>query len=308
MPSITVFIPVYNNARTLEKRIGSVINQTVNINQLIIINDCSTDESWEFLSNYEFPKSLSYNLLNCSENSGSPFGQWTQGFNLAFGELIWIAEADDFCEPDFLEKLIQAFENPEVVVSHCRSFDYRSETNIKKNQWWNSFGVNIWDSNFIEDGKVFLEKYGRFKCPVINVSSAIFRRSALKGIEIPSSFKYCGDWWFWAQIFKSGKVAYIAKPLNYFRKHESSATSFYNINLASFSYESTIIAKRINNLCGIEFKYEINYSWLVDIWFRGLLINKNLKVWIDFFFLMPTSFQWPVFKSIIDHYKNKLFP
>lgn len=306
MPSITVFIPVFNNYHTLDKRMSSVIDQSVNINQLVIINDCSTDESWEFLSNYEFPKSLNYKLINSSENSGSPFGHWNNAFKLAIGDFIWIAEADDFCNSTFLEKVTKAFEDPEVVVSHCRSFDYRSNTNIRKNQWWDSFGKDIWESDFVEEGRALLEKYGRFKCPVINVSSAVFRKSVLDGIEIPSSYKYCGDWWFWAQIFLKGKVSYIAEPLNYFRKHEASATSFYNINLAKFSFEATIIAKKINLLCDTNFKYNINYSWLVDFWFRGLLINKNFNVWKNFLFLAHISFQWRIYKEIIVHYLKKV--
>lgn len=306
MISVTVFIPVFNNYHTLGERINSIIDQTFCLSQLIIINDCSIDESWEFLSNFEFPKSIELNLISSSSNSGSPFGQWENAFNLASGDLIWIAEADDFSKPNFLEQLVVAFENPNVVVSHCRSLDYRSDTDIRKNQWWDSFGQDIWESDFVEDGKVLLEKFGRFKCPVVNVSSAVFRKSALESTEIPSNFKYCGDWWFWAQIFNKGKVAYKAEPLNYFRRHDSSATSFYNINLASFSYEATVIAKKINSLCNTPFEYENNYSWLIDFWYRGLLINKNFGVWSNFLFLMPISFQWRIYREIVVHYLRKV--
>ena len=54
-------------------------------------------------------------------NSGSPFGQWIKGLELAESELIWIAEDDDFCEPDFLESLIPCFDDDNVKFAFTNS-------------------------------------------------------------------------------------------------------------------------------------------------------------------------------------------
>jgi glycosyltransferase involved in cell wall biosynthesis len=306
MISITVLIPVYNNYHTLAQRIQSIIDQTTEIDQLIIINDCSTDDSFTYLSDFEFPKNIKVLLVNNPKNSGSPFGSWKKAFGLTKGELIWIAEADDFCDPDFLNKLVKAFDDPEVVVSHCRSYDYRSEDNYKKNQWWNSFDKDIWEKDFVADGKDLIRKFGRFKSPVINVSSAVFRKNALEGLEIPSNFKYCGDWWFWAQIFQKGKVSFTAEPLNFYRIHENSATAYNNLNLLLRAEEATVISEKINKLSKTEFKYSENYYWLVDFWIAALLTNKGLKTIHSFHRHIPKSFWMPVFKKVFNHYQQKI--
>jgi len=301
---ISIIIPVYNNLAYLIKRFDSILNQNYRDFEIIILDDNSKDGSWDLICQFQ-NSTVGTKILKSESNSGSPFGQWINGFKLASGDFIWIAEADDFCEPDFLEILVKAFEDPEVVVSHCRSFDFRSENDFKRNEWWDSFGEDIWDSDFVADGKELIKMFGRFKCPVINVSSAIFRKSALVGIEIPYSYKYCGDWWFWAQIFQKGKISFIAKPLNFIRKHNESATSFYNVNLAQFAKEATLIAKKINNEVLTEFKFDIHYYWLVDFWYRGFLLNKKFNVLLDFIFILPKSFQILVVKEIFNHYKGK---
>jgi glycosyltransferase involved in cell wall biosynthesis len=301
---VSIILPLYNSGPFLVKRLDSILNQSFSDFELIILDDFSQDNSIKIAES--FLDNRIKLILKNRINSGSPFGLWERAFRLAKGDLIWIAEADDFCDSDFLYKLVEAFEDSKVVVSHCRSFDYRSEDNYKKNQWWDSFDEDIWDQDFVADGRDLIRKYGRFKCPVINVSSAVFRKSALEGIEIPSDYKYCGDWWFWAQIFQSGKVAYIAEPLNFIRIHENSATSYNNLNLLWRAIEATEISYKINDLSKTRFHYSTNYYWLVDFWVSALLGIKEFETIKKFIQYIPKSFFMPVFKRVFRHYKQKL--
>ena len=63
------------------------------------------------------------------ENNGSPFLQWLKGLSLATGDLVWIAEADDSCQPEFLERLVPEFYDPAVELAYCQSalIDSRSQ-------------------------------------------------------------------------------------------------------------------------------------------------------------------------------------
>ena len=95
-PLVSVIIPNYNHARFLIERIDSVLNQSYKNFEIIVLDDKSTDNSVEIIMKYSNNKHVSQIVIN-DENSGSPFLQWQKGFKLAKGELVWIAESDDYC-------------------------------------------------------------------------------------------------------------------------------------------------------------------------------------------------------------------
>lgn len=92
--NVSVIIPNYCHARFLNQRIDSVLNQTYSDYEVIILDDCSTDNSREIIESYRNHPKISHIVYN-EKNSGSTFIQWEKGFELARGEYIWIAESDD---------------------------------------------------------------------------------------------------------------------------------------------------------------------------------------------------------------------
>ena len=102
-PKISVVVPNYNHARFLPKRIDSILGQTLQDFELILLDDCSTDASRSILDKYaDNPKvRTEFNAVN----SGSPFTQWSKGVRLARGQYVWIAESDDYADERFLERL-----------------------------------------------------------------------------------------------------------------------------------------------------------------------------------------------------------
>ena len=97
-PRVSVIVPSYNHARFLRQRIESILGQSFRDFELILLDDCSTDDSVSILREYESHARLSALVVN-AQNSGSPMAQWKRGLDLAAGELIWIAESDDWAEP-----------------------------------------------------------------------------------------------------------------------------------------------------------------------------------------------------------------
>src|SRR5712671_345349 len=103
-PTVSVIIPNYNHARFLRQRVDSVLGQTFQDFELILLDDCSTDERQSIIpENAADPRvRMEFN----EKNSGSTFKQWNKGVRLARGEYVWIAESDDYAEPQLLEKLV----------------------------------------------------------------------------------------------------------------------------------------------------------------------------------------------------------
>ena len=103
---VSVIVPNYNHAAFLHDRISSILNQSYQNFELIILDDCSTDNSLAIIEQFKEEKAVSHVILN-TKNSGSTFKQWEKGLNLAKGEYIWIAESDDFADRQFLERAVE---------------------------------------------------------------------------------------------------------------------------------------------------------------------------------------------------------
>src|SRR6267143_6225550 len=120
-PRVSVVVPNYNHAPFLRQRLDSIVGQTFQDFELILLDDCSTDESRSIIS--ECAKDPRVRIEFNDVNSGSSFKQWKKGIELARGEYIWVAESDDYADERLLEKLVRVLdEEPEVTFAYCRSF------------------------------------------------------------------------------------------------------------------------------------------------------------------------------------------
>jgi len=209
-PEVSIIIPNYNHGKYLRQRIDSVLNQTFKNFEVIILDDCSTDDSRSIIESYKEHPKITQTVFNI-QNTGSTFLQWKKGIELARGTWIWIAESDDWCEATFLETVLE-YVDEATVISNCQSIVVNQEGAIlfetkssKLTDKWNSeifFKKNLKD-NFI-----------------INASMAIFRRNMYDKIEkLFLSYRYIGDWVFWSELSLKGNVAVSGRKLNYFRKH-----------------------------------------------------------------------------------------
>src|SRR5579864_3114331 len=113
-PKVSVVVLNFNHARFLRKRIDSILGQTFQDFELILLDDRSTDDSRSILSKYadDARVRIEFNEVN----SGSTFKQWNKGVRLAHGEYIWMAESDDYADDKLLDRLVAVLDDqPEVV-------------------------------------------------------------------------------------------------------------------------------------------------------------------------------------------------
>lgn len=101
--SVSIIIPNYNHALFLKQRIESVLNQTFQDFEVIILDDCSTDYSRDIIELYRGHPKVKEIVYN-TQNSASPFIQWGKGIDLAEGDYIWIAESDNIVDTKFLQR------------------------------------------------------------------------------------------------------------------------------------------------------------------------------------------------------------
>ncbi|WP_188315917.1 glycosyltransferase family 2 protein [Chitinophaga agrisoli] len=219
VPLVSVIIPNYNHAAYLEERIQSVLNQSFPDFEVIILDDCSTDNSRAIIERYQDHPKVSKVIYN-EENSGSVFRQWKKGVANARGKYIWMAESDDYCEASLLQHLVNGLEaHAQCSVAYCQSNIIDMNGRIT----WQSRHNKLTDTI---DGRAFIHHHLAMYCSIFNASMAIFRKELFSAVsEEYLTFRFSGDWFFWVEMCKLGDVFISGRTLNYFRNHTGDVTT-----------------------------------------------------------------------------------
>lgn len=306
MPLVSVIVPNYNYSQYLSKRIDSILNQTFGDFELIILDDASTDNSIEIINNY----AQRDNRIRCiynTKNTGSPFLQWKKGIELAKGKYIWIAEADDFADSNFIQTCLNYLRDDNLAFVFTQSFVVDEQDQI----------LDLYKLQYSEYDKIFgfydkrkiLNAFIRENI-VPNASAVLFRKDVyyeIGGVDV--SLHPNADWLLWFKMALYYNIFFCKEPLNFFRRHAKSviasakqATNYVQMYDFSLRIRFKAIMKdntELFNIDTIKFNntfiaYDLgNYSlWLVEhgkffnaLWplFRSTLMLKSLGFVRKFF-------------------------
>lgn len=232
---ISVIIPNYNYAKFLFERVYSILNQNYPIYELIILDDCSTDNSLEIINQIvsSINKYINVKVVFNEKNSGNAFSQWQKGFKLASGDYVWICEADDYCKKNFLRKVTNPInQNGNIIISYADTgFIDSTGTIIKKSliDQIDLLKTGHWQKNYINTGQDEIDNYTYLNCTIPNVSGIIIKKDDYEDIlNISKTFKQCGDWYFYLNVLQRGNIAFNKKTLNYYRLHGNNISSTMN--------------------------------------------------------------------------------
>ena len=251
---VSVIIPGYNHAPYLRERIESVLNQEYPDFEVILLDDCSTDNSAEIMQAYASGKysckGREVRFVANESNSGNTFKQWAKGMSLAKGEYIWIAESDDVAEPSFLrECMARLLANPDAVVAFTWSDMIGPDSKVLDRSWdetWRYKAPGVY-----EGGEFCLHRMV-YKDLMYNTSMMVFRKKFFNNISNRYlKFRHCGDWLFWFEMCMQGKVCEVPMKLNKFRQHPQKVSNDSRITGMDFEEMAeiqTIISDTLN-LC-----------------------------------------------------------
>ena len=272
MPKVSVIVPNYNYGRFLSQRMESILSQTFQDMEIILLDDCSTDNSQAILSQYTTHPLVSHIVFN-EKNSGSPFAQWQKGIDLAQGEYIWIAESDDYCEPTLLATLVDSLNQyPTAAIAFAGAIlvDENGNSIEREFDYWHKHedcSIRFYSS------KSYFHKLLMWRCSVYNASGALFRRDLYLHIDKRyATLRYCADWLFWIEMTLCGDVVEIRKKLNRFRMHTDSVTARFEKTKGVFE-EQLIIAHRLWSLPFIN-RYRLSLA-------RGAFYKKVKRMFPD---------------------------
>jgi glycosyltransferase involved in cell wall biosynthesis len=273
---VSIIVPNYNHAKFLSLRLDSIFNQTFQDYEVILLDDASTDGSIEILNKYSNHEKVTHFVVN-EENSGSPFTQWRKGIELAKGELIWIAESDDYAEYNFLETFVKYFiSDVNLGIAFTRSIMV-DDKDIIIGHSNSGPEYAIFEQDFNLSGKQLIQDYLRFGNCIWNVSSGLIRKNKIQLNGNWTSMRYSGDWYFYLSIFRESNVVYQSEPKSYFRRY-SKSHSWREANLKNEF-------KRIN-----EFKLCANYA--TSIVGPSIKVDTKRYLWICSHYLQRLGTTW----------------
>jgi glycosyltransferase involved in cell wall biosynthesis len=246
-PLVSVIVPNFNHARFLERRLDSIFSQSYKNIEVILMDDCSTDNSPDLLRRYYEKYPGKTKLLLNNKNSGGVFHQWEKGLAAATGELVWVAESDDWCSDNFLDALVPFFRNEAMQLAFSKTsfVDGASEKQIwSMEEYLESLGGVNWGQGFVDTGHNVVSSAFSIKNIIPNVSSAIFRNP--QDLEIIhdeqwKAMRTCGDWVLYLHLIRGGMIAYSVAAVNYYRIHGSN-TSVKSYSEDVFYLEHEIVA------------------------------------------------------------------
>jgi glycosyltransferase involved in cell wall biosynthesis len=291
MPKVSVIIPNYNHARFLEQRIESVLNQTFQDFEVILLDDASPDNSLDIINRYhDHPK---FTIVINEKNSGSTFLQWKRGVEIAKGEYIWIAESDDVAEPQLLDTLVKHLEeSPSIVLAYCQSLTIDSEGNRLGSmcEWTKNIDKDRWHHNFTNNGEDECVNYLILQNTIPNASAVVFRKSSFMKINTTTDLRLSGDWIIWSRLIKQGDIAFCAEHLNLFRQHPQ--TVRFSTKQALLSKEWILVTKEILSSAKLTKKQKAELGtklfqcWKQLISPRILLNPKTLYFYVSTLFVI----------------------
>lgn len=286
MPLVSILIPVYNRESIISETLECAINQTYKNIEIIISDNCSTDNTWSILEEYS-KKDNRIKIFKNETNIG-PVLNWKKCIDNVKGEFTKILWSDDLISIDFIEKTILCFdEETAFVITGFQIFN--SESN--QIHWQSKFqNKTLYKSDFyLKDILIYNES----NFPV-SPGCALFRTIDIKSAfidEIPNIFnldfrKYGAgnDLLFFlitANNYKSIKC--LNEISSFFRSHSSSITINNNLSLF-YEYSKFFFIENFNKNFYVSYRNKILLSSLKNQEYKILL--KTLKVKTSYLSLM----------------------
>lgn len=251
---VSICIPTYNGSSFLKRSLDSCLGQTYQDLEIIVNDDCSSDDTKNIVKEYE-EKDKRIKFSSNDQNLGL-VGNWNATLNKATGSWIKILFQDDFMEPNCIEEMMSVAQlHPGSMVISKRSYVFDKEAPQDVIDYYKNKVVSLPASNpeqityftTSEIAELFIQNIGLnfiAEPSLVFFSKEMYRRS---GIFDPDFLQVC-DLEHTLRIASLSGIIYLDKPLVHFAVHMCSTTSV-NVSKNNFRirfFETPILINKIN--------------------------------------------------------------
>lgn len=222
LPAISVIMSTYNRKSFLSRSIESVLAQSFESFEFIIINNGSTDGSDQICEEYA-KRDSRIKLFHIIQNNGAPAGR-NKGLELASCDYVTIIDDDDYCEPQMLEFLLNLSNEHQADIAICGSVN---DYNGKLEPYFVFEDLLVLNKVQGLDELLKREKYN------VAPPAKLFRKELFKGINFKENVLVDDIHIIYKVFAKANTVAAKGVPLYRFTKHCGNMTSFIQTNKLS---------------------------------------------------------------------------
>ena len=245
--TVSIIMPAHNSACTIRESINSVIAQTHKNWELIIIDDCSTDDNVAIVKEY-VKTDERIRLLHTDKSYGKPFYPRNIGIKNAQGRYIALLDSDDIWLPTKLERQLSFFDDKNIAIVFSNYEKFSDENTYNNNR-------------IIKARKIVNYKTALFGNPIGNLTAIFDTKKVGKPLYESVGHE---DYLFWLRILQKGYIA----------KNTCSVEARYRVGTKSVSSNKKHAARWV----WIIFRQKLNMNLLQAVFhFIGYAINGFLK-------------------------------
>lgn len=216
--NISVIIPVYNTSKYLKRCINSILNQTLKKVEIIIINDCSTDNSREILEEYRNCHNIK--IIHNKKNMGIGYTR-NMGIECAAGKYIAFIDSDDFVDENMFNKMFKKAEKENLDVVICRFHKMLEKENNILEEVEPNYIIPYFENTTLKDNPNLLLD--------INLApwNKIYKKDLFTNdVRFPENLKYEDAIVVVKLLARAKKIGMLEDKLNYYlvRKNSESTT------------------------------------------------------------------------------------
>jgi len=273
-PKVSVVLPTYNGAKYIRQSIDSCLKQTYSNIELIIVDDGSTDETFEIIDSYEDKR---IKFIEHKKNRGLPHALNT-GFKNATGEYLTWTSDDNYYAREAIEVMVKTLDNNKKI-------DF-----IYSNYWYiDGEGNKV---KAVNRNPAEVLKMGNYLGPCF-----LYRRKVYLEVgEFDSDYRFVEDYEYWLRVRQKFLMCKIDEYLYYYRRHNSSITARYGMEKIN-KQRDRVRRKyfRVYARCFWDAKRhfkEKEYCKAMKLIVKSLFFNPlYFKAWVLFTFLLFTFFR-----------------
>lgn len=271
LPLVSIIIPCYNNKNVIFEAIDSALNQSYPRVEVIVVDDGSTDGSYEFV----FDRILEgQNLRIVRQDNQGPAAARNTGFTLSGGDYLVFLDADDILHPDYVESCYREYEkDPSLNIVYCEAELFENKTGLWKLKPFSESTILLYNS-----------------IPVF----AMLRSQVFQQIgKYDTQLKCSEDWELWIRLLQQFEGVYkIPKVLFYYRKRneQNSITDqdkIYNFRHDSLLYIYTKHQQLYRNsdldmtnlLSAVVYKERYYNEWYRKLYYRLFRRQKYAEIY-----------------------------
>lgn len=206
-PKISIIVPIYNTEKYLSICISSIINQTYTNFELILVDDGSTDHSGQIADDYA-KKDKRIKVIH-QKNQGQSAAR-NAGLKKATGDFVSFIDGDDEIKPDFLEKLLSAY-NKHTSLSVCGIHYKRLKTKTSENVYIN----NLRPRHQNETKKAYILYLLAIDGRMYSSVNKLYKADIAKTCKFDASLNFAEDTKYVLDYLAkaTGEIKFVLKPL-----------------------------------------------------------------------------------------------